>query len=67
MLLLINRKGNRSFLNFVENAVVHERSSLEKWGTHQRWQGSESQPFKGYRYVEGVYNLALRAFAMFEE
>jgi len=67
MLLLINRNGTRSFPKFVENAVVYERSSLEKWGTHQRWHGRESQPFKGYRYVEGVYNLALRAFAMFEE
>jgi hypothetical protein len=27
MLLLINRNGTRSFLNFVENAVVHERNS----------------------------------------
>jgi hypothetical protein len=26
----------RSFLNVVENTVVHERHLLEKWGTH-RW------------------------------
>jgi hypothetical protein len=25
----------RSFLNFIENTVVHERNLLEKWGTHR--------------------------------
>jgi len=24
---------DRSFLNFVENTVVHQRNLLEKWGT----------------------------------
>ena len=24
-----------SFLNFVENTVVHERNLLEKWDTHR--------------------------------
>jgi len=29
------RNPRRSFLNFVENTVVHERNLLEKWGTHR--------------------------------